>query len=1299
MSIRLCTMALALAALAATGCGTRVGKEGSGSSNPNLSAVITPIGHKATSAAGANPVAITVRSGGDVILSGKDSDGGAVAIKSFAWAQSGGTALPALPDPGAMLYRTANTISFRAPYVAASTTLSFKLTITDALNATASADVNVTVEPAGDPDQFLTLPTFPHQFKVAVATVEGLTSLAADAPVCISVVRQISYTSRDGTQRLVTLPQDASLQADTTWSAASGGAPAGQAGALSAPSVAAAVSSYTNPRVTFTVPTFNDDALFAMFNQPVAGESSSAQNARIAQQLVPADLDTAKQLLQITAAPGTCAAPGAGELAGSTLVVALLDSAGNVANVAAASAKGVAVTMATDKSGATLTSDTLQASLGTGQIETAQSAQAYYKTLDPTDSRTTLDDWLDANCFDHTATDYGVAAAGSNAAHAVYTNNFDLGFGRDMYFIKCAAPHKDSTGRITANTGDMASVVINYISLEQAALRQNPIIAVAMEYGPAADGSNPTQRFTKFYVFAPDDRTGQLKRVGSANFDHRGQKYVPGACTLCHGGTVPVLPANFTSAMAYPVIQDPTKDATQAATSCAQTASACLAAGNTDSAFLPWDLDSFLYSDTDPAFTGIAIPGTDYTRARQEPFLKALNGLVYQTFQPEVEKVSVPNGDGTSSDHMIDRYAAARLLVEKWYGGTGLPNATYDDSSVPAGWAAPTGADTLYHNSFSRHCRACHTVNPEILIQFTGLNGYHDDGYPAFVAEFANGANGAAGLGKSYVFQQGIMPAARLTMDRFWVNYDGGDSGAKVLATQLTNSEGATGLLTSTKDATPTGTALLTVLVNGNPPNATTGKFAASRFTGTRVDGSASFFVAKWTWTLCVIASSGGACTPKPVIAGTTASPGIDTSAFGNYQLSVTADNGLGQTVSKTFEIDVPDLLPTPSSVANCPANQSAPFSSSGAGASQTIDVSGCFTVHGDAPYSLKVGQVAGTYTAGPITGASLPWNASIVAGTAVIDPVTGRNTTVPHIQFNFNPSATTSNNTIYYQLCDTDSECATGSDQIALAESLVPSSATLTAYWDPQLNPNYSSGAVTTVPGGLAISGSPPAASLSTLQNSLVLNIASTDDVTLDLSNLTAGSLSSLHLPGTSPANLLSQVANLSYQPPAGCLTADINGSASVTGCGNGVSALTFKDQLSSTKVNPTPAAGTVKVNIQALASFSQTSNATPSQPSVFAVLNTAPTAAGNDGKTCGSASCHASGSGNVWDYSANASTTYTNVINAGLVTPGDPSSSLFYTTPCINGVPPTMHKEFDETSQQCQVIYQWILEGGANN
>src|SRR5882724_8479415 len=113
MSIRLMAAALVVFTTAAAlcGCGTRVGT-GGGSENGKQTplAVVTPIGYKPTSASGANPVAITVRSGADVVLSGKDSDVLAVALKTFAWAQTGGPSLPALPSAGALLYRTSNTV-------------------------------------------------------------------------------------------------------------------------------------------------------------------------------------------------------------------------------------------------------------------------------------------------------------------------------------------------------------------------------------------------------------------------------------------------------------------------------------------------------------------------------------------------------------------------------------------------------------------------------------------------------------------------------------------------------------------------------------------------------------------------------------------------------------------------------------------------------------------------------------------------------------------------------------------------------------------------------------------------------------------------------------------------------------------------------------------------------------------------------------------------------------------------------------------------------------------------------------
>ena len=110
---------------------------GGGSSNQFVStptALIATINTQPTSGAGTKSVAITVRSGADVQLSGEDSYGGNISITAFSWAQTGG------PSVGALLYRNASTISFTAPSVSAATTLSFQLGVTNASGLTGTAN-------------------------------------------------------------------------------------------------------------------------------------------------------------------------------------------------------------------------------------------------------------------------------------------------------------------------------------------------------------------------------------------------------------------------------------------------------------------------------------------------------------------------------------------------------------------------------------------------------------------------------------------------------------------------------------------------------------------------------------------------------------------------------------------------------------------------------------------------------------------------------------------------------------------------------------------------------------------------------------------------------------------------------------------------------------------------------------------------------------------------------------------------------------------------------------------------------
>ena len=74
-------------------------------------------------AAGTQSVALAVRSGADVQLSGEDSYGGNISITNFSWQQTAGPSVT-------LLYRNSSTISFTAPAVSQSTSLTFQLSVT-----------------------------------------------------------------------------------------------------------------------------------------------------------------------------------------------------------------------------------------------------------------------------------------------------------------------------------------------------------------------------------------------------------------------------------------------------------------------------------------------------------------------------------------------------------------------------------------------------------------------------------------------------------------------------------------------------------------------------------------------------------------------------------------------------------------------------------------------------------------------------------------------------------------------------------------------------------------------------------------------------------------------------------------------------------------------------------------------------------------------------------------------------------------------------------------------------------------
>jgi mono/diheme cytochrome c family protein len=1179
-------MVLAAVMTLTAACSTKVGTN----TTSAPTAVITPVGSKATSGAGTTSVAITVRSGSAVILSGKDSQPNGAAIASFSWQQTGGPTLQVPPVGATLLPITSSTVEFTAPQVASDTVLKFQLTVTDALSVTATATATVTVTAANDPDEFLVPrvvdnPSPPRRFVVAVAPPSAADT--PSAPVCVSVNRSVTYTSRGNGTVTLALPALPNLQANVQWTPAV--TAVGASG--SQQQLATALQSTTNPRAVFDVPVFNDIELATMYSQ----------NANA--QLVTSDLDSAVLNLSISATPGSCTgtAPDPATVSASTLALGVY--APGVATLAVTPGGTTPLTNG-GSGGINLTADALLQAVNppkASPVETLAGVQAYYAAIDPPwpgatvgATKSDLNTWLDDNCFDHTQSDFGTGAAGANGAHAVYTNNYDLGFGRDMYFIKCAANHTDANGNVTAHAGDMAAVVVNYGSLEQLALKQAPIIAVAMEFQGAGHsngncGTAGSTCFTKFYVFAPDDRTGLYQRVSSANFDRRGEKYVPGACLSCHGGAV--------------------TDATY------QNGSE-----NVDATFMPWDVDALLFSDTDPAFTGNLIGGGPYTSAVQVPNLLNLNALAWQTYQ--TPELVLPAGGPCTGAACINRFGAPIALLTKWYHWCNTANSQdprncptarpYNDNDEPSSgdWPidAPTGAPTthsgapndLYHAVYAHHCRSCHTQNAIPNKQFTTFVSF---------AGYSEGKLGVAANGiPNLVFNYARMPLARLTQDRFWVDFYGSTSAAQRLAQYINSDTNATfpnGATQIAMNATPDA-AGNTVVSPGAPvvmanvfedvdttgpalvtPATGTSNYTVDRFGGARVDLSPSIFTAAYQSVLTQAGSTA-------MVGADNGSPAFATSAAGAYSLQVTPTSAAAKTASPTsYTLNV-NASP-PSIAAGCRA-LSVPAALQVAKDVPLPVAATCITLGLEPPGMYNVLQFAQLSGSSCPTAASSSWSG---AGTTIGDLAgtwtASLSTAEPYgVTLTFNGSATPSESvTLCYQITDVDGNDPQGTITYTLTDTLQAVNQTLNV-WPPS---------------GVQSPGSPSAAYailFSTLasndviqptgaQVSLVLVAPPTAGTTSLGGTMTPGSLGPASVNSTAPFTYTPKVL-ANAQP---FLTCDINGNDINTAkapCNYDTFAYYL---LSADGTTQSPSAATVSLDLKATTSFGRAANNT-----VYAIL-----------------------------------------------------------------------------------------------
>jgi mono/diheme cytochrome c family protein len=259
---------------------------------------------------------------------------------------------------------------------------------------------------------------------------------------------------------------------------------------------------------------------------------------------------------------------------------------------------------------------------------------------------------------------------------ADYINKTDLNLVRHMVATTSAA--NDIAFYVCNHPGPVGTSQTEVDDVIAAGLANQKLVAcVAMEWStsPGVNGGLP---FTKFFTFAPD---GTL--LPSVNLDGRGEKYMPGTCIACHGGS------QYNGS--FPALGSP---------------SPYLGSG-----FLPFDTGNFQFGS-----------GAGLSELEQSASIHALNQLVRAT------EVS----DST----------AVSELVQGWYAdGSNNLNKTY----VPPLWltldAAPqtAGAAQFYQQIVGTSCRTCHAslgpnFNWDAIPLSPGRAGTHVCGGTAAIA-------------------------------------------------------------------------------------------------------------------------------------------------------------------------------------------------------------------------------------------------------------------------------------------------------------------------------------------------------------------------------------------------------------------------------------------------------------------------------------------------------------------------------------------------------------------------------------
>lgn len=507
------------------------------------------------------------------------------------------------------------------------------------------------------------------------------------------------------------------------------------------------------------------------------------------------------------------------------------------------------------------------------QLNDASYAQAYYAAIDPTSAEDTLAKWKAQN-------NYGSTANGAIEVQAIFHDTRDLGYGRRMTMRHDPGPDN------TMNTPDdvISAFVENYqVSTAPgagygaanvgAAIARNPDFHIgtnAIEVSPTpSSGGVPV---TKFFTFSPT--TGA--RLESIDLDGRGAKSMPTPCISCHGGRGDPLRWQYVSGSYQKVFPW---------------------GGDAWAHMQPFKVDTFEYSTT-----------AGYTKTDLEPALKEMNKMVLCTW-PLAYGTVPPTGNAEDNCRSIAEYGRwdstnAATMVKSWYGGDGLPNATWSDTYLPVGWtdaqatidtgAPVTGAPDLYNQVVAPYCRTCHLLRGSDQSH----NDYQDfNSYAKFQAY--------APYIKRLVIDRGQMPLALLPYGHFWDDSTAVDTLGNWLEAMATDP----GKWAPRKISTTIRDGSSNVLRPGRPvadpgpdrtiPNSGSVKLSAAN----------SQFANTYQW-------SKVSCTNATLTNATTVRPTLTPTGTGVCQLQLVVGNGTDTSEPVSLSVTIATTVsPAPSSV------------------------------------------------------------------------------------------------------------------------------------------------------------------------------------------------------------------------------------------------------------------------------------------------------------------------------------------------------------------------------------------------